>query len=91
MKLTKFSDEDYMQYGDVNENGTEVAMITENVCKDNEEREIIIDSDGFHIFAINTDTMVQYYLSVQCSYIAAGQMILALPNVCIFDFKLEEI
>jgi len=91
MKLTKFTEENYLQYAAVEESGTSVAMITDTVLVGNEEREIIIDDDGFHIFAFNTDTLVESFLSVSCSYIAAGQMVLALPEPCIFDFKLEEI
>lgn len=90
MRLVKFCEENYLQYGDVQEKGTEVAMITDTICAGEMEREIIIDSDGFHIFELDCETQAENYLSVECSYTAAGLMVLALPDLEIFSFKLEE-
>ena len=90
MKLSKFSQDDYYQYAGVEEEGTDVAMITETKKQGDEEREIIIDTHGFHIFGLNTVTMEESYRTINCSYIAAGLMILALPDSEIFSFNMEK-
>jgi len=91
MELTQFTEENYMQYADVEEIGTNVALITKTVLVGNEEREIIVDCAGFYIFGLNIDTMKQTYLAVECSFVCAGLMVLAMPENELFTFKLEEI
>lgn len=94
MKLNKFDSENYFQYGGVEENGTEVALITETVERNNMEREIIVDSNGFAIFEIDTnnpESMDHSFIQIEMTYGMACSMVEAMTVDMMFGFVLEEI